>query len=269
MKNIFLSFFLLITTLFAGAQSEVSVKAYEKGSKALEKKKYHEAIELLTVSIADNPTANAYFNRAVSYYKLGDSCRFCEDLRNASNLKDREAKQMYEFNCLYEAIINNIPTSVLVINPDVKSLLVRKYKCLSDSLIYDRISYSTEILNDNILAKLKENNKSELNNGVLLPTEEFPEFVTVKYQTPIHFITQKLKYPEEARKNQISGTVMMQFIIKSDSSITDVVVKSGLGYGCDEEAIRIVSEMKTWKPGKQYGINRDVLMTLPVRFRLD
>lgn len=54
------------------------------------------------------------------------------------------------------------------------------------------------------------------------------------------FIRENLKYPEEAVKNQIQGTVTLRYTINHLGKVIKANVISGLGYGCDEEAIRLV-----------------------------
>jgi protein TonB len=43
----------------------------------------------------------------------------------------------------------------------------------------------------------------------------------------------------------------------------------GIGFGCDEEAVRVVKMMKDWMPGKQAGVPVRVRFTLPIAFQLD
>lgn len=54
------------------------------------------------------------------------------------------------------------------------------------------------------------------------------------------FVNEHLKYPEEAAKHQIEGTVTLRYKINHEGKVVHVDVISGLGYGCDEEAIRVV-----------------------------
>jgi periplasmic protein TonB len=82
------------------------------------------------------------------------------------------------------------------------------------------------------------------------------------------FINDNLKYPEEAKENKIEGKVFVSFIVDTDGSIQDVKVKRGIVSGCNEEAIRLVSSMPKWVPGKQNGKAVRVSFNLPVVFRL-
>ncbi|WP_170110255.1 energy transducer TonB [Flavilitoribacter nigricans] len=51
----------------------------------------------------------------------------------------------------------------------------------------------------------------------------------------------RIEYPEEALKNDISGKVLVEYTIDKDGSTKDIMVADGIGYGCDEEAKRIIS----------------------------
>jgi protein TonB len=58
-------------------------------------------------------------------------------------------------------------------------------------------------------------------------------------------------------------------VINKDGSISDCKVARGIGYGCDEEALRIVKNMPNWNPGKQNGKTVNVSYILPIVFELD
>jgi protein TonB len=50
-------------------------------------------------------------------------------------------------------------------------------------------------------------------------------------------------------------------------NIKDVSVSNGLGYGCDEEALRVLKAMPKWNPGKQNGKAVNVSVVLPIFFK--
>jgi TonB family protein len=85
-----------------------------------------------------------------------------------------------------------------------------------------------------------------------------------------NFIRDNLRYPLEARNNEIEGEVLVYFIVETDGSLSDVQVKqgNGIGYGCDEEAVRIIKSMPRWIPGKDHGQNVRVEFYKSVKFRL-
>jgi protein TonB len=83
------------------------------------------------------------------------------------------------------------------------------------------------------------------------------------------FLQRHLDYPYAAKENNIEGTVIIQFVVNEDGSVTEAKVLKGIGGGCNEEALRVVKSMPKWKPGKQNGRAVKVFYTLPIRFVLE
>lgn len=83
------------------------------------------------------------------------------------------------------------------------------------------------------------------------------------------YIQNNLTYPEEAKAAGTEGKVFVQFVVKTDGSISDVEVKKGIGNGCDEEAARVVSSLPAWEPGTRNGEKVNVRLILPIAFKLD
>ena len=82
------------------------------------------------------------------------------------------------------------------------------------------------------------------------------------------YLSKNIRYPGMARENGISGKVILTFVVNKEGKVTDVKVLRGIGGGCDEEAMRVVSSMPPWKPGKQNGLPVLVQYNLPVNFKL-
>ncbi len=82
------------------------------------------------------------------------------------------------------------------------------------------------------------------------------------------YLNSRIKYPEPAKDYHVEGTVYVQFVVQPDGRLTHHKVLKGLGYGCDEEALRITRTMPNWYPGEQNGEKVPVLFTLPVNFEL-
>jgi protein TonB len=88
-------------------------------------------------------------------------------------------------------------------------------------------------------------------------------------QQLLAFVMRNLKYPRAALENDIEGTVVVQFIVEKDGSITGAEVLKGIGGGCGEEALRVVREMPKWRPGIQQGRKVRVSFRLPIRFQMN
>ena len=84
----------------------------------------------------------------------------------------------------------------------------------------------------------------------------------------IKYLSENIKYPEQAKKDKIQGKVYISFVVEKDGSVADAKVLRGIGGGCDEEALRVVNAMPKWTPGKQRNTPVRVQFNLPVVFKL-
>lgn len=84
----------------------------------------------------------------------------------------------------------------------------------------------------------------------------------------LKYLAKGIKYPVIAQENGIQGRVTASFIVEKDGSIRNVEVIRGVDPSLDAEAIRILSDMPNWTPGKQRGQDVAVKYTVPVTFRL-
>ena len=100
------------------------------------------------------------------------------------------------------------------------------------------------------------------------PVEDQPE-PTAGMGAFYEYVDATLTYPEEAKADSIEGKVFVQFLVTEEGQITEVETIKGIGYGCDEEAERIMRHANSWKPGKERGNPVEVRMVLPITFRLN
>ena len=82
------------------------------------------------------------------------------------------------------------------------------------------------------------------------------------------YLEQNLRYPEAAQKAKAQGRVFVSFIVTKTGEVDNVNVLKGIGFGADEEAVRVVSEMPRWTPAKQSGHVVNVRYNLPINFQL-
>ena len=119
------------------------------------------------------------------------------------------------------------------------------------------------MVNTNAMAQ----SKKVANDKVIEKAEVMPQFPGGD-QAMMDFVAKNVQYPEEAKEKEISGRVMVGFIVEKDGSISDVKVVKGIGGGCDEEAVRVVKAMPKWKPGKEKGKPVRVSYMMPFTFKL-
>jgi TonB family protein len=76
-------------------------------------------------------------------------------------------------------------------------------------------------------------------------------------------------YPEAAQRAEVEGKVMLRIHITIDGRVDDVKIIKGLGYGCDEIAVKWARERWRFTPAKRYGKPVTETITVPVTFILD
>lgn len=88
----------------------------------------------------------------------------------------------------------------------------------------------------------------------------------------MEYIFKELKYPAEAKNNKVEGKVVVQFIVAKDGSVSDINVVKDIGHGCGDALKEVIKNMNSmpgkWIPGRQRNRTVDVLLTLPVEFKL-
>lgn len=124
-------------------------------------------------------------------------------------------------------------------------------------------------LNNNII--LEEQHDLKLNNpgntDVYDVVEQMPVFPGGDKKL-LEFISKQLKYPAIAKENGIQGTVIVRFVVTSTGKVEKSEILRSLDPACDKEAIRVVSSLPNWVPGKQNGANVSTYYTLPIKFKI-
>ena len=82
------------------------------------------------------------------------------------------------------------------------------------------------------------------------------------------YLQKNMKYPPVARENNITGRVIVSFVVEKNGDLSDVKVLRGIGGGCDEEAVRVLKASPAWKPGVQNGRSVRCTFTMPIFFQL-
>ena len=104
--------------------------------------------------------------------------------------------------------------------------------------------------------------------GVYMFTEEMPTFPGGP-KALTTYINKVQRYPKAALENGIEGTVLVEFIVEKDGSVSHVKAKIPLFPECDEEAVRIIASMPKWNPAKIQGDPVRCYYQVPVVFRLE
>jgi TonB family protein len=98
--------------------------------------------------------------------------------------------------------------------------------------------------------------------------EQMPSFMGGDLTTFRIWVMQQVRYPQIAQENNITGRVMLQFVIEKDGSLTNIKVIQTPDSSLSDEAIRVLKTSPKWTPGKQGNKTVRVKYTLPVEFRI-
>jgi len=101
----------------------------------------------------------------------------------------------------------------------------------------------------------------------LLPGDKQPKYPG-GLPAMMAFLAKNIKYPTEALENKVEGMTVISFVVNHRGFLGDYRILKPLGYGTDQEAIRVLQTMPKWIPGKRNGQPVKVKFTLPVRFSL-
>jgi len=82
------------------------------------------------------------------------------------------------------------------------------------------------------------------------------------------YIADNTQYPEVAKENNIQGRVIVRFCVTSTGSVNQISIFKGVDPELDEEAMRVVSTLPTFKPGRQGGKPVPVWFIVPINFQL-
>ena len=102
---------------------------------------------------------------------------------------------------------------------------------------------------------------------VFMVVEEMPEYPGGT-EALLTYLKDNLEYPENCKKNNIQGRVIITFVVEKDGSVADAEIVRSVNEELDAEALRVIKAMPNWKPGKQKGKTVRVKYTVPVNFKI-
>ncbi|GAA4908430.1 TonB family protein [Mucilaginibacter defluvii] len=82
------------------------------------------------------------------------------------------------------------------------------------------------------------------------------------------FLAKNIRYPALAREKNKQGRVFISFIVTETGKLKDIKVLKGIGFGCDEEVVRVMKLSPDWKPQYLNGKPVKELYTVPIAFNL-
>ena len=147
---------------------------------------------------------------------------------------------------------------------------------VADGAVPEGDMTATDILNQEIGdGKPVEVSPGEPDPAPVIPPDDLPRvFVKEMPSFPggnaelMRYISEQIIYPEDALMNRIQGTVILRFVVSRTGEVINVELIRGIDPLLDNEAIRVVSGLPRWRPGKQEGVPVPVYFTMPVTFKI-
>lgn len=143
-----------------------------------------------------------------------------------------------------------------------------KKTILTATIMLASIQLQAQEKEDSTKMEVKNEDSTKKEEEIFAFVEIMPEF-TGGEAALLRFLQMNIRYPAEAVTKNIQGTVMVEFVVEKDGSISQPRVVKGIGGGCNEESLRVIRLMPKWKPAKQKGKNVRVYYTVPIVFRLE
>ena len=123
---------------------------------------------------------------------------------------------------------------------------------------------TNETADELVVVAYEQDNVSQ---DVYETVEQMPEFPGGVARL-MRYLSENIKYPPEAAKNDIEGRVIVQFIIDETGQVGEVKVVRSVSDELDAEAVRVVKTLPKFEPGRQDGEAVSVWYTLPINFKL-
>ena len=135
---------------------------------------------------------------------------------------------------------------------------------------YSSNSLTNKILGNgfNPLSGLPGKITSTANSSTIQIEENMPVFNNGEGEL-MSYLQNNISYPDRAKSAQVTGRVVVAFDVDVNGNVANIEVEQGIGFGCDEEAVRVVESMPRWKPAIQNGAPKAIRMRLPLAFQLN
>jgi len=130
---------------------------------------------------------------------------------------------------------------------------------------------STDVVNEEYIEAVEEVKEEvqevEAEPEPFVVVEEMPMFPGGDLAL-LTYINEHCNYPEVAKENNIQGKVIVRFCVTAKGSVSQISVLKGVDPELDKEAMRVVSTLPAFKPGKQGGKPVPVWYMVPITFTL-
>ena len=212
--------------------------------------------------------------------KLAKKYEMVEVIRDTEDIMYRHVAETEDlivcFDCLrinygvdYDVVLIYVNKDIMF-NPDeeVEELVIQTIQDELPPPPPDMDKYFDEDGNFILIPQVEiEEDEEEYETTIFTVVEESAMFPGGQEEL-MKYISENLRYPQQAREIGTQGFVYVTFVVERDGSLTDIKILRDIGAGCGEEAVRIVKTMPKWIPAKQRGKAVKMQYNLPVKFTL-
>ena len=188
---------------------------------------------------------------------------------------------------LYEVEVHSSDKHIYIGTTDKDGNIILSQDDIEDDLIFSKKGYKDRLytvskLNHSMEISLEmttEQNVIYIDSKKFIPTDSLNDVMSfvdeeALFQDPSAksiqvFIQNNLNYPMYAIEHNLKGKVYLKFVIEVDGSITNIQVVKGASPCLDREAVRCISKMPNWTPGKVNGKIVRSYFQLPINYALE
>jgi protein TonB len=147
---------------------------------------------------------------------------------------------------------------------DILDIVTNDSKITTEVMTFDEFEEGMEI--ETTVVEVEEEEIEE--DQPFIKVEKMPTFRGGDLNQFRNWVQGRLRYPQIAQENGISGRVTLTFVIEKDGTLTNIEVMQSPDRSLSEEAIRVLNTSPKWEPGKQRNQPVRVRFTLPVAFQI-
>lgn len=250
MRKIYFTSLLIAVVISANAQTTSYFNAKGKEVKSLDKADYY------TITQEDSLKSNRYIE--LKYSKSGQLLSESRYFWTDYNTKqfDGEFKEWYENGHIKKYVeYNRGVIDGRLLECTETGDTIRNNRFTNGSLVYEKPELLPELLNDSVARKIAECPEC-------MPQFPGGEKVMLKY------VADHLIYPPSALSTNLSGLVIVCFVIDYDGKIKNIRIVKGFNTACEEAAIQVVRSMPNFKPAMLNGKPVPCYYTIPINFRI-
>jgi protein TonB len=186
--------------------------------------------------------------------------------------EEKSEVDLSAYNSTFEELYDDVPITEQTPPVAPKKMDVQIIEVADDEEIEEEIEIDLDI------EIVEETEIEEVIFEDVPEEEDVDEIFTVVEDMPVFpggnvefykWVSDNLEYPSKALKAEVEGRVILRFVVDQTGDVSGVEVLKGIGFGCDEEALRVMNDSPNWIPGKQRGKAVKTSVVIPLNFSIN